>query len=834
MARSTMDFGIDLGTTNSAIAVLDGTEARIVKNAFGHDTTPSAVYADRAGRIHVGERARERVESDPANAAAEFKLRMGLRDQLTSFANSGLKLGPEDLSAHVLRALKANVTRQLGEEVRAAVITVPAAFELNQTDATRRAAEAAGLELSPLLQEPTAAALAYSFQRDEDNIYRLVFDLGGGTFDASVVHVRDGEFDIVNHRGDNFLGGKLIDWAIVEQLLIPALLRQYTLPGFGRGEPTWAQAIAKLKAAAENAKIELSSADSALVDISDPPLCADSRGAPVEFVHELHSADVDALTEPFVARAVNICQAALRESQLTPDRIDRVLLVGGPTLTPYLRRRLHEGLGIELDVSQDPMTVVARGAAIFAGTQRLPAEPVRPDVSYTVDLEYKPIGSDPEPVVGGVVRGPAGRVLDGFTVEFVNAGARPPWRSGKVVLPAAGTFITTLRAEPERRNVYEIVLEGPTGAREKVQPEELTYTVGVVAPAATLTHSIGVTLAGNEVSWLLTKGTRIPEKAREILRSTVRLTRGESGGLLRIPIVEGEHARASRNRQVGALEILADQVTRDIPKNSEIEVEIQIDASRLVTTRAYVPVLDEEFEAFHDLTTERAPEPAELRRALRTEQERLDGLQTDARRTADPAALAILDELDGERVVDQLENDVAATEHGDTDAAGTAGRRLLDLQARLDAVEQALEWPSLVEWANRVLRDAPGLIDEYGEPRDRRRYELLAADVRRALESRDAEHLRTLVDQLAAYLATVVDRRTGAVVMARFSQLTGMRDELTDQAAAARLIAKGRRAVDGNDIEALRSVNRELIELLPRGAGPDGGEDVSGVYKPQR
>ncbi|ONH61697.1 2-alkenal reductase [Frankia sp. CcI49] len=831
MTRSTMDFGIDLGTTNSAIAVLDGTDARIVKNAFGHDTTPSAVFADRTGRIHVGARARERVESDPANAAAEFKLRMGLRDQAKSFANSGLALSPEELSAHVLRALRANVTQQLGEEIRAAVITVPAAFELNQTDATRRAAEAAGLELSPLLQEPTAAALAYSFQRDEDNIYRLVFDLGGGTFDASIVHIRDGEFDIVNHRGDNFLGGKLIDWAIVEQLLIPALLRQHSLPGFGRGEPAWAQAIAKLKAAAENAKIELSSSPTALIDISEPPLCTDADGNPVEFVHELQAAEVEALTEPFVARAVNICHAALAESQLAPEKIDRVLLVGGPTLMPYLRRRLAEGLGIELDVSQDPMTVVARGAAIFAGTQRLPVGPTRPDVSFTVDLEYKPIGSDPTPLVGGVVRGPAGRSLEGFTIELVNADARPPWRSGKITLPAAGSFVTTLRAEPERRNVYSIVLESPTGGGERIQPSELTYTLGVVAPAATLTHSIGVGLSGNEVAWLLEKGTRIPARGHEILRSTVRLVRGQSGGLLRIPILEGEHARADRNRQVGSLEILAAEVARDIPPNSEIEVDIEIDGSRLVTTRAFVPILEEDFETVHDLTTERAPDPAELRRALEAERRRLADLRSDARRTGDPAAQAILDALDDEQVVDQIENDVASTEHGDTDAASTAGKRMLDLRAKLDDVEHALEWPSLVELANRVLADAPGLIEEYGDAKDRKRHERIAAEVRRALDGRDAAHLRILVDELTAHLAIMVDRKTGAVVMARFSQLVERRAQLRDQALANRLITEGQRAVDANDTERLRAVIRQLLELLPDTDRGSESEDFSNVYK---
>ncbi|MDT3438451.1 MULTISPECIES: Hsp70 family protein [unclassified Pseudofrankia] len=823
MARSTVDFGIDLGTTNSAIAMLVGTEAQIIKNAAQRDTTPSAVYVDRHGRIHVGDRARERVEHDVDNTAAEFKLQMGQRGSEKRFRDGQLTMTPESLSAEVLRRLKADAQARTGEDIQAAVITVPAAFDLNQCDATRRAARDAGLAHAPLLQEPTAAALAYGFQRDEDNIYRLVFDFGGGTFDAAVVHVRDGEFDIVNHEGDNFLGGKLIDWAIVEQLLIPPLLAQHPLTGFARGNPRWAAAIARLKRAAEEAKITLSTAAAATVELDDPPLCVDDRGQPVEFVHDLRRDEVERLTDPFAARAVNICQKALRDAKLAPRDIDRVLLVGGPTLMPYLRERVSEGLGISVDITQDPMTVVARGAAIFAGTQRLDAAVPAPAVAgaYTVELEYSPIGADPEPQVGGIVRGPAGASLAGFTIEFANAAARPPWRSGKIPLSAAGGFITALSAAPGVRNEFAILLEDSTGRSQQVEPDSLPYTIGTVAPEAALTHSVGIALEGNKVVWLLTKGSRIPGRGSDVLRTTVALSRGQSGGLLRIPVLEGEYDRADRNRHVGDLEILASQVRRDLPVNTEVEVTIEIDASRIVATRAYVPLLDEEFETQLDLRAESAPNAGELRGAVRAEQVRRRELEDAARQADDAESLARLAELDNERVAEQLEDDLAAYSNGDADAAGTAAKRLLDLQARLDQVERALAWPRATRDAEELLAQAPRVVEEFADRGDRRRYELLVSDLRAAMGSSDVELLRTRTDELRGFLMVLFNKKTGGLDVARFEALKEHRGSMRDQALATRLFEDGERALESGNLDRLRNVVRQLIDLLPRTEGSD-------------
>src|SRR5271165_3291300 len=256
MTRTTIDFGIDLGTTNSAIAVLKGIGTEIIKNNLDQDITPSAVSYDKRGVLYVGDRAKKKVIDRPKDAYLEFKRRMGT-EFVYQFKESGIAKKSEELSAEVLKSLKADVTRSLGEEIQAAVITVPAAFELHQCDATRKAAELAGLKGSPLVQEPVAAALAYGFQLDSEKAYWLVYDFGGGTFDAALMKAEEGIINVVHHGGDNHLGGSDIDWAIIERIVAPKLAQNYDLPEFKRGQQKWEREFVKLKRSIELAKIEL-------------------------------------------------------------------------------------------------------------------------------------------------------------------------------------------------------------------------------------------------------------------------------------------------------------------------------------------------------------------------------------------------------------------------------------------------------------------------------------------------------------------------------------------------------------------------------------------------
>ena len=361
MNRTTIDFGIDLGTTNSAIAVLNGVSTEIIKNNDDADVTPSAVSIDRKGTTtYVGLRARNRVIENHQDTYLEFKRRMG-SDFSYQFKASGISRKPEELSAEVLKSLRADVQQRTGEPIETAVITVPAAFELQQCEATRKAALLAGFKQSPLLQEPVAAALAYGFQADTACSYWLVYDFGGGTFDAALIKAEEGMIDVVNHGGDNFLGGADIDWALVEKVIVPRFLEQYKLPEFDRAHAgpgqRWRQIFAKLKWVCEDVKIQLTRREKALFEVKD---LREEGGAFAcdYFECEISREELIGVAQPIIRRSVDICQRVLAEKNLSKGAVEKMVLVGGPTLAPYFRDILSATCGIPLDCRMDPLGIL--------------------------------------------------------------------------------------------------------------------------------------------------------------------------------------------------------------------------------------------------------------------------------------------------------------------------------------------------------------------------------------------------------------------------------------------------------------------------------------------
>ncbi|HEY5842219.1 MAG TPA: Hsp70 family protein, partial [Mycobacterium sp.] len=721
------------------------------------------------------------------------------------------------LSAEVLKSLRSDVEQRTGELIRAAVITVPAAFDLSAYEATRRAAGLAGLEHAPLLPEPTAAALACGFQSEDANAMWLVYDIGGGTFDAAIVQIRDGEFNVINNRGDNFLGGKLIDWKIVEDLLIPAVAREGHLPDLARGDPRWRSVVNKLKLSAEAAKIQLSRTASAgiLVDLDD------GRGNRVEFDYELRRDQLDRIAEPFILRSINLCRKALRESRLDPGDIAKAILVGGPTLSPYLRARLADpdsGLGIPLDHSHDPLTVVVRGAAIFAGTQRMPqqVQPAPALGTFTLQLEYQPVGPDTEPPLVGRVVPPPGTDLTGYTVELANLDARPPWRSGKVPVTTGGVFVTSLWAERGRANTFTIELADATGTRRSRTPDRFTYIVGVVETQPPLTQSLGIGLQSNEVLWLVERGTPLPTRRRVPLRTAVPVRLGDDVGMIRIPILEGEHARADRNRCIGRLELHAGDLHRDVPEGSEVTLALEIDTSRILVAKAYVSLLEQEFEHVINLQTEEIPNSVALTRDRDAEHRRLD----DVRRTNATNRLAMVDlllgRIDDEGIVADIDSLLNAA---DLDAANSCAKRILDLRAAIDEVEDALEWPGLTKDAAEITALATRFVNEQGTALDHVMVDEHLTALRSAVDSYDPELLRQRISSMNGLLLRFRDR-IGKHQLEIFDELTFVRNDMKDTARADRLFIQGRRAAAKHDFARLRSINQQLTELLPTSPPP--------------
>ncbi|MHA2616631.1 MAG: Hsp70 family protein [bacterium JZ-2024 1] len=820
MERETIDYGIDLGTTNSEIAVLKGTEIEVFRNNEGFEYTPSAVWIDQRGSLWVGRQAKERLEDDPENAVSEFKLLMGT-NEVKVFERSGKRMTPEELSAEVLKELRNIVKHRTGEDIEAAVITVPAAFDLPQCGATQRAAELAGLKQSPLVQEPVAAALAYGFQSASDNVFWLVYDLGGGTFDAAVIQPRSGIIQVVNHGGDNHLGGKLIDWAIVDNLLIPAVTREYRLSDFRRDNRKWRSAIAKLKLQAEEAKIRVSSRESAWIIIEFEV----DHGQSVRFEYELLRKDVERIAEPIILRTINICKRVLNEKRLDPGSVEKVILVGGPTLMPYLRSMLSEHLGIPLDFRVDPLTVVARGAAVFAGTQRLKVR--RPQVmvegQVAVELDYKPIGPDTEPLVCGKVVSMQIKDFSEFTIEFINNSSRPPWRSGKIGLGPEGVFVVNVWAEKGHPNSFEIELCDPKGRRIKTVPDRFTYTVGMTITDQPLIHSIGVATANNEMRWFFEKGMPLPARRRELFKTAYPVHKNQAGDVIRIPVMEGENPRANRNHKIGVLEVHAHEVKRDVPVGSEVEVTIDIDESRLIRVKAYIPILDEEYENVLKLGYEKT-DLSSLKEDFAREKERLKEIRKRVAEIKDPTAKEILNRIDQERMLYEIEASLAAAS-AEPDAAKKAENRLVDLKIALDQAEEAIEWPALVVEANNLMSASREAVRQFGDSADMNDLENHEAELRRAIQTGDADILGKKIDEMRVFVIQVLDRK-GIMQVIWFQHLSKMKSQMRDQAMAEHLISQGQRAMNNNDIDGLRAVNRQLVALLPT---PPPPPDISTV-----
>ncbi|GAA0252851.1 Hsp70 family protein [Cryptosporangium japonicum] len=809
---STIDVGIDLGTTNSAIAVVTGGEAVIVKNNDGWDTTPSAVWLPKPDVVHVGRRARERVESDPDNTAAEFKQEMGLADARHPFARAGRELTPPQLSAEVLTSLRADFAQRLGTAPPPfAVITVPAAFTLNQNQATVEAATLAGFEPGcPLVQEPTAAAFAYGFQDAAEHGYWLVFDFGGGTFDAAIVHQRDGDLRVLNHAGDSFLGGKLIDWALVEKVLAPAASRALGFADFRRDNTAWRANFAKLKLAAEEAKIQLSRTDRVDVDA----VLRGPDGTEEEFEYTLRRDELDTIAEPYYVRAINLCRSALREASLEPADVDRLLLVGGVTLSPGLRERLADprhGLGVALDTSLDPSTVVARGAAIFAGTIRRPATASSRAAApgrFVVDLAFEPSVTTTTPTVGGRLRSVGTPDWSSYGVTLSNPDGHPPFRSGLVRLNAAGAFATEVDLDPHTTSHFTVELTDAGGARQPLTPDTFSITHrDVEFGGVRLAHSLGIQLADRAFAAILRKGETLPARAREVFHTSGALRRDHADAVIRIPIVQGERPRGDRNRQVGMLEIRPRDVRIDLAAGTEVEVTFEVDASSLVTVVADVPLVQAQFEAEINLDAVRTASVRSLQEQLAEVDRRLDRLREAG------GGREQLDRLDDESALDTVRDQVGAA-RVDRGAAAAAEERLRDLQAELDDIEENAQLPELTGQLRSLLDEATETVDAAGDAADRREL----ADLRRradaAIASGELAAVRAVVDRTSSFVIELERRRPDWPVQLFFA----LESMVPRSAAADGLLAEGRRAIGAQDVTGLTAVNQRLVRLLPKDA----------------
>src|SRR3989338_1667386 len=353
-------IGIDLGTSNSAASVLEGGKPAIIPSAEGTTVGggkafPSYVAMTKDGELLVGEPARRQAVTNPEGTVYAVKRKMGTKDKVKMLDK---EYTPEQISAFILQKIKKDAERFLGEPVTKAVVTVPAYFDDAQRQATKNAGEIAGLEVIRIINEPTAAALAYGLDKAGTEQKIMVFDFGGGTLDVTIMDFGQGVFEVVSTSGDTHLGGTDMDNALMD----------YVAEEFKRESGidirSDKMAINRLKEAAEKSKIELST--TLATEINLPFITADSSG-PKHLTMKLTRAKLEELVRPIVARVRASMEQALTDAKLSPHDIDKTIMVGGPTRMPIVQKFVEEFMGKAVERGVDPMEAVAKGAAVQAG-----------------------------------------------------------------------------------------------------------------------------------------------------------------------------------------------------------------------------------------------------------------------------------------------------------------------------------------------------------------------------------------------------------------------------------------------------------------------------------
>ncbi|TDX00368.1 Hsp70 family protein [Dinghuibacter silviterrae] len=595
MAR-TIDFAIDLGTTNSLIAKSNKGVIDIFKNPAGMKTTLPSVVAFRKDRILVGDKAREYIEKDPSNVFGAFKRKMGTSETFLVPNTGGFKT-PIELSTIILQELKHFIFT--GETPESVVITIPASFDTIQSNATKEAGYAAGFKEVLLLQEPIAASLAFANRDGKEGMKGswLVYDLGGGTFDVALVRIEEEEMKVVDHEGDNYFGGVDFDNLLLSDVVVPYLEQKYQIEGLstkmrssgGRYNKLYYQLLYK----AEEAKIALSAYPSAVLEFD----FTDEKDETHEEYLEITREQFEKSIRSRVKASIDFIRLLLERNRLAPSNITEVVLVGGSTYIPLVRNLLARELGIAVNTAIDPTTAVVEGAAYYAGSRASRWEPAETKTTRKTEVDIKMAyarnsRSDEEYFAAIVRQAPAGSQ---YRIRRSDGG----FDSG--LKPLGERISEMLVLLPGSLNVFRLQFFDASGALIETDVPEISIVQGKFSiHGQPLPHDICLEVddtydRSTHLEVIFERGGILPLK-KTITKTLSRSILKGSNDQLLINVLEGSrYGSPQTNLPIGVVGIEGRNLSADLIKGCDIDLTFEISESRDITVTAFISMIDAEY-----------------------------------------------------------------------------------------------------------------------------------------------------------------------------------------------------------------------------------------------
>ena len=822
-------IGIDLGTTNSAICSYDGKNVRIWKSPEQNDVTPSAIYVDKRGNKYYGSKAYNQAPYNPNNSATLFKRFMGTSTKIELEA-SNLTLTPEECSAEILKVLYGYLPEEIRNDPETAtVITVPAAFNQMKKDATLQAAKLAGIGKVALMQEPVAAIMSVMRSSKQEGIF-LVYDLGGGTFDVSIAENINGKVNLLAHGGIEMCGGRDIDRMVFNQIVVPWLKDNFTLPDdllVNRKYKTFCRVA---QWATERAKIELSAMESSTIALSEGEARAtDEDGNELYIDIDITRNDVDGIIANLIAETVEATRETLTKAGLTSNDLERIVFVGGPTNYKPLRDKVAFELSLPADIDVNPMTAVAEGASIFAesidwSTESHNRKSTNKVVNTTIDLTFKftaRTSSDSAKVMCVL-----GKNLNGYTIQFKSLDTG--WSSGNAALKK--NLMIDLPLSQNGENRFAVKVFDEFGHEKSIGTSEIiiTKTLATIG-AIPASHSIGVEvvdkLGGVPVlEFLVNEGDALPKKGTITFKAGQTLKAG-SNDSINIKLWEGNiQSPITDNRFIGVLKITGTNIDSGVvPTGADIECEYEMSDSGTINLEASIPCIGASFgnhnfysrqEGQLDLTD--VDSIAEQGRSVI---ERIDSM---AEKVDDP-------QLESARKKAEMAANIDSQEACDPEDVQKANNELLEAKKLINRTRQdnlkvirQMDLDSCVQFFDEVVR-------QFAKPAEEHSFDSLVRTAQRSIDRNDAD-FDNILDNLKTK-NTIILLRQDWFIVDWYQRATSSTSNYLDQARFRELKRMGDQALANDDIDQLRSVLFELLSIQIHSDSGEGMFDIANIVK---